>query len=260
MESSLSLRKADLEKEVGIFLGWGGNPDNWDDDQLDRIRSCVTSGISKFYWPIPVDGIPYDWSFMHPVVSLEFPEGESRIRLPDDFGGLDNDVTVLSTDAGYWPLDVRSEPQIRRQYSLTPDISGRPQYCAINWLKPTTEDRGQRCELVVYPMADQDYTLQLPYFFLPNALTDDHPYYYGGAQHRETVKESCLAVAERLMDDQNDGPHAIEFGRQLAASMARDRTCKAQTLGRNRDRSDETTWADPRYWRYGNPRVTYNGD
>ena len=55
---------------------------------------------------------------------------------------------------------------------------------------------------------------------MPDYLSTPFPYAYGGAEHAETILESCLAVAELRLDDMA-GPHNQQFMARLAASISR---------------------------------------
>ena len=103
MESTLALQYKDLLAETGLFLGFGRGEEfgdtAWTTQQQAAIESCVKSGLRNFYWPPPVEGTPssYDWSFLKPTASLALVSGQSAIQLPDDFGGFDGPLTVLTS-------------------------------------------------------------------------------------------------------------------------------------------------------------------
>ncbi len=109
---------------------------------------------------------------------------------------------------------------------------------AVRPIKGTTLTKGQRYELYVYPEADADYELRGAYNVAPDAITADRPYPYGGAAHAGTIMAAMIAAAERSLGDKME-THNAHFQRQLLASIAKDRSLKPQTLGRNIDRSDD---------------------
>jgi hypothetical protein len=94
----------------------------------------------------------------------------------------------------------------------------------------------------VWPLADATYTLTFPMTILPAALSGALPFAYGGAQHSQTLLQSCKAAAERDID--SIGPqdpraiHQPEFARMLQISMMLDRRTKPQSVGVMWDRSD----------------------
>ena len=264
-EPTLSLKKSDLQAEVGFFLGFGrgevfGDP-VWTASQQTTITSLTNSGYRQFLYPA-VGGDArqcFDWSFLKPVASLVLPMGERSIQLPDDFGGFDGLITVLQSDVNAWPwrIDWRNEGTIREMFMVTPTFSGPPIYAATSVLKGTTGDAGQRYELLIYPEADQPYKLQAPYFVNPDALTDAFPYCLGGPQHTETTLAAVIAAAELYLDDMR-GPRWDYFQERLQASIAADRKNKPQSLGYNSDRSDAQDIYWPMVHGYGPPTL-YNG-
>lgn len=244
LESTLSLKLVDLQGDIGIFLGWGrgaalGDP-AWSTQQQAMVDSISKSGLRQFYFPPPVEGqeSSYDWSFLKPIVTIDFPAGASTIALPDDFGGFEGEITLLSTTSQVsWPVSLVGEGAVRQQYSALPIANGRPLMAALQPLKGTTASAGQRFQLYIFPNADQDYSLQFAYYILADYLSGSQPYAYGGMAHAETILESCLAIAEQRLDDASS-VHSAKFQERLMASISLDRRSKPQTLGYNRDNSD----------------------
>lgn len=262
MESTLSLQYRDLAGEVGAYLGYGRGTDlgdrAWTEKQAQAVRSCLASGLRQFYFPPPLkdEGSSYDWSFLKPVRNLTLASGAHTVALPDDFGGIEGPITLSSDSAQVpWEIPINLDINLNQMYSVTPDATGRPMYAAIQWLKGTSPQAGQRAQLLVYPIADAAYTLQVCYYILPDYLSGQLPYAYGGAQHAETILESCLAIAEQRLDD-SSGVHSEKFRERLAASISLDRRSKPQNLGYNADRSDGYY---ARHDRHYLGRVTYNG-
>lgn len=257
MESTLAIPKAELELEVATFLGYSTTASARTASQNARIASYVKEGISWVYFPELVNGFEsYQWSFLRPTASLTLESGQQSVLLPDDFGGLDGDIVVLQSSGTYRPIRVIGEGYLRKCYGQSPDQTGAPQGAALAWRKGTTADRGQRCDLLVFPEADAAYTLQFKYTILPNALTDDRPYVYGGAQHANTFKAACVASAEVGQDETMGVRHQL-FMRRLAASISMDRKFKPVVHGYNGDDSDEL--GGRRDGRSGYPTATYNG-
>ena len=264
MESTLTLTRSKLRSQVGFFLGWGYGPDfggsDWSDDQVVAIDDAVASGLRRFYFPEQPQGGFYDWSFLRPTTTQFFPADNNTIILPDDFGGVQGVVTVATVGSGtglvWWPLLTTNEAAIRLLFANFPNATGRPTQVAVSPLKGTTINQGQRYQMLCYPTPDQEYQIQFQYTILPDALTLNTPIPYGGAQHAETILESCLAVAEERLDDQKT-THADSFLRRLNASMAQDRRLKPQQMGYNQDSSDRV-WS-----RYGDRvwnTVQYQGN
>jgi hypothetical protein len=266
MESSLSLQYVQLKGEVGEFLGYGRGPDNgsdsvWSPAQISDIDFCVASGLRCFYFPSPTEVNPggYQWSFLRPTATFDLPIGGQFVPLPDDFGGFDGNLTLLTTGntAMPWRIEWRNEGSLREMYSVTPTNTGPPMFAAQMPLKGTTGTQGQRFQLMIFPLADQDYTLQGTYSISPDYLSGAFPYAYGGAPHAETILESCLAIAEQRRDDAMS-VHTSKFMERLKASIAYDSRLKPNKYGKNRDRSDEVPYTRGD-WHYLAPAATYNG-
>lgn len=244
-ESSLSVAYWELAGEVGHFLGYGRGPkyDNpeWTTDQWNSILSSLKSGLRNFYFPVAVDGTPssYNWSFLTPTATLTLTQAVETVMLPDDYGNIEGSITIASTtNQVAWPIQFTGEGIIRQKYSLLPAETGRPLMAAVRPRKGTQLERGQRFEIIVWPIPDQDYTINLRYYLLPDVLSGMLPYAYGGATHSETLLESCLAIAEERLDDART-VHAGKFRERLAASVSMDRRSKSANMGYNADRSDQ---------------------
>lgn len=245
MESTLSLTKAELEVMVADFLGWGPGTQSegqaWEDadtNKVRKVRELVKAGVHRFYYPF-VPGMlgTYEWSFLQPVAALTFASDATTVELPDDYGGLHGKITVSTSDsATFIPLEFVHEGVIRAEFAKSPDASGRPMLASEQVLKGTETTRGQRFQLYLFPAADQDYTLTVPYKITPNALTGLRPICYGGAWHAETIRESCLAVAEHTLYDKA-GIHTELFNQRLLASIGMDQAHKPHKLGYNADHS-----------------------
>ncbi len=266
-EPTLSLRYQDLAAEVGLFLGFGRGPvfddPEWSRQQQAAIDSSVRSGLRQFYYPPPIEGqeASYDWSFLKPIAQLTLLSEGNTIVLPDDFGGLEGKVIVSTSSATvWWPLEVVGVGRIYSQEAQFPTTTGRPQACCLEPLKGTSPSQGQRSQMHLWPVADQEYTLKVQYYINPNYLTGSYPYAYGGSPHAETILESCLAIAEQRLDDAM-AVHTVKFKERLIASINMDRRNKPQSMGYNGDNSDLTDRNWPgRYGRFwdSNP-ISING-
>jgi hypothetical protein len=263
-ESSLNTAYYELQADVGFYLGFGRgtryDETDWTEDQSGRIDSCLKSGLRQFYWPAPVEGHAdaWSWSFLRPLASLSLASGSQDMALPDDFGGLEGRITYTSSSAGQtWPIDVVNPGTIRQLYAGTPSMTGRPLSAAIETNKGTGTTSSNRCKLLVFPQAGAAYTLQFTYYVNPEFLTGAFPYAYGGAQHAETLKASCLAAAELYQDDMK-GPQWDRFQERMQASIAMDRRLKPQLVGYNADRSD-WIWDQQRPNQHGYSPITVGG-
>ncbi len=156
--------------------------------------------------------------------------------LPDAFAHMVGTMTLNPGNGTWIPVQPISEGRIREWRQSSPLESGRPIYYATRPKALTSpSSAGQRWELLPWPLSDATYVAKYQYKVLANALgSSDYP--YGGAAHRETLIESCLAVAERRMENE-EGVHAANFIRCLAASISHDRRTTPESLGYNGDPS-----------------------
>lgn len=249
-QSTLALSFDELMSITSGFL-WGNLGPNrggaeWTAKQETVLKDIVKSGVRRVYKPTPF----YAWSWLKPFVSLTLLEDAQTVSLPDDFSGLEG-ALIVSQSSTYFPsVEVVNPARIEAMHVADSGASGHPQYASLRAVK--SPQRGQ--ELYVWPTADGDYTVRAQYSIIPNFLDGTHQVVYGGAEHAETFKESCLAAAEEW--NGQPGVHSLAFQREMSSSIEMDqRTKKPQVFGRNRDRSDcvESDYESP------NPSILYNG-
>ncbi len=260
-ESTLALTKDDLEGAIGLFLGYGAGTPNggpaWTAETQRVVTMLRKSGERQFYYPA-IDGVLYSWSFLRPVATLTLAQGVSIMTMPDDFGGIEGEITASSPTSRLWET-VPLTGDVRPLYARNPTLTGRPRMANVEAIKGTTPLAGQRQQLYVWPIADADYTLQFAYYLLADAMTGILPYALGGSQHAETLLAAVYAAAELTLDDTQDVRQAY-FQQRLMASVNADKKLKPQFLGYNRDRSDQRDSYDHRnrgVWS-GFPTITYH--
>lgn len=236
MESTLALTREDLQKAVGDHGGYGRTISSYSTTALERINEAVREGVSLVYFPGA-----YEWSWIKPMVSLTLASGANTILLPDDYNWMHGKAIPASASGeAQFALPVTSYGAVYARQSASPDSTGRPQLACEEAIKGTTATHGSRSQLRVWPIADQEYTLQVKYSLIPNALTDANPYVYGGAQHAQTFKAACVACYARNWDDGVTKMEKMQdFQMLLAASIDQDRKRKPSLPGLNIDRSDD---------------------
>lgn len=242
-ESTLAMAKKDFQVKTAVYLGWGRGADYgepaWSDFQTYHLKEFVDTACREFYWPALPGGQAYDWSFMRPVLTLQLPLGVVTLPLPDDFGGMEGELTLsVATNNRYLPVPFVNVGQVYERFSSDPQAVGYPIMVCVDPLKESPGPSGQRFQLHFWPTPDQVYQVQFQYYLLPDALSDDSPYAYGGASHTQTILQGCKAAAETALDDIPDGPHRALFRERLLASIEQDRRMKPQLMPYNGDRSD----------------------
>jgi hypothetical protein len=249
-ESGLNLTVGELRSEVGIFAGFDAGvlygSALWDSKQTLRIVRSVKAGIRDVLYTEPVEeqGIPgaFGWSFNTPKAALTLTNGTNFIALPDDFGGVDlNFIPASVSGEVEFPVAVVGVGEIDRARGAAPNDVGRPIMAAIDSIKERIPGQSTRFELQVYPTADQDYVLQVRYYFHDDAFDGDALYPPGGPAHAETYRAAVRAAYERDYDGIDQGPMWRKFMSRLRASMDYDRRNNALIWGRNIDRSDGYT-------------------
>jgi hypothetical protein len=254
---TLAVAFKDLQADVGFYLGYGRGPDfkqrEWDEKKKATIARCVKGGMRKFYF------CGHKWSFLKPVAELTLSSGENTLILPDDFGGVESYIVVTQATGICWqPVQYGSIAQVQEQEARLPNSTGRPIICALEPTKTTMHGQNPRSQLHFWPTADQDYTLKAQYYIVPDYLTGEKPYAYGGPDHAETLLEACLAVAEKIGDNTAE-VHAAEFATLLNQSKEIDARMKPKNIGYNLDHSDRDTGVRGMMERYQDQRVTFEG-
>lgn len=251
---SLAVGYTDLQQAVGRYLGYGRiyGADDGSQEWAD-VEDCIKSGLRQFYSPPPVpsQGSPHEWTFLRPVATITLLNGVEDYDLPDDFGGIDGDLTYQPS-VSVEPVVIVGEAAIRtlRQKDAK---TGNPTHAAIR-PKSTDGSLRQQFEAIFWPIPSADVNLQYSYYILPQALTVDKPYPYGSKAHGETILQSCLSIAEQRLDD-DKSIHWEKFLERLAASIQYDRKSNnLEFLGYNGDNSDGSGWDRKR-----TTNVTVNG-
>lgn len=237
MESTLNLTKTQLEIEIGEHAGFGPTSADWTSAQQDRISRAIKTGLSYFYFPAG-----YEFSFLKPVASLLLAEGETIVALPSDFNWL-NDKIIPASSGGsaQFAIQVRGEGEVLELFAGLPNVTARPAVCCVQALRGTQVNESSRSQLLIYPTADQDYTLQVPYSIIPEMLTDQAPYFYGGANHAQTIKAACkFAYSEAWDGMAMSQEFGQSFQRMMQMSIEQDRKRKPSNFGYNGDGSDGT--------------------
>ena len=251
-ESTLAVTLDELRQVVAEWRGYSPTSTDWSDDQLRIINRAVKSGLRWVYKTpmIPGESPGYAWSFLHIRDSFTLASGVASLDLPDDFGGLEGVITVSDGESSWPSIQPGSVPDVQALTARCPETTGPPTNAAVRWLKGSGIATGQRAVLDVFPTSDQAYTLGVRYYVQPDNISWERPYPYGGAQHAETYKAACLAASERYDDNRINGPMYQTFVEQLAGSIAADRRFKPQSLGRNRDTSDDMIdgWSNGNQW------------
>ena len=199
-----------------------------------------------------VDGVTYDVASRTDDTNLELVDSWTATSADDSTYSFQRPAYDLGTGCtaiegvltyqpvtGFPAVDIIDEGQVRvlRQ---TSNSVGRPIHAALRpKSSPIDGSALNTFEIMFWPTPDAAYLLSYRYQIVPNPLDETNKFPLGGPVHAETLKASCLAVAEAYKGVVN-GPHAQNFQLLMRASITHDRRAySAEHLGYNADFSDD---------------------
>ena len=236
-ESTLTLVRDDFRTEIAQFLGYGVTLASLTTAQSDLVDRLVGAGLRQFYYPPPMapTDAPHEWTFLHGasfVLNLTADRGD--YDLPDDCASVVGDLTYIDTQARM-PIKLVGLGAIREERSgIYLSSTAPPNKVAI---VPKSRDgtQGQRWQALFSPVPDASYSVRGCYQVEPHSLTSTRTLPYGGPTHSETIKASCLAMAEEYMDGERGVMYAL-FLERLRASVAKDvKRNRPESFGYNGD-------------------------
>lgn len=231
-ESTLSVTRADIVRHIARQQFWDSA--SVDSEQLANLNDIIKSGLRNFYLPpiLPGERVQHNWSFLRPVWHMQLVGDKGDYDLPDDFGGFVSDLYYSDyvIDAPLKETGIGILLGYRSTSTSSVPLAAQPTQFAVH-AQPTEGTTPQRLTISFYPIPDQSYELIGQYEINPYNLAADAAYPMGGQPHAETLIESCLAAAERMMDDQI-GLHNAQFMQRLQASIYYDRKHSGGKIGR----------------------------
>jgi len=248
-----------LLSRLGAQMQWGADPDSWGTSLKAEAHSILEAALMAFYFPPPIDQqlVPHRWSFLNPTGTIAMCSGQQVYNLPDNYDAPDGEMTFTGNDE-YDSMKYTSVTRIEKLTSMD-DSTGPPQWFA---LRPSTLDGAeqQHQELLVYPIPDSDYVLNMPHTVIPVMIDEDNPYPLGGRVHSETIRCGMLAEAE-LRATGKEGHMFRQYKTRLIASVVADQRRAPTLIGYNGDPSIQMKWTRPgeidRYRDRLNGNVTY---
>lgn len=253
---SINITRTEILRHLGRDLGWSRDPVYWDERQQADADDMLTLGVLQFYGPhvLPGERQQHEWSFLTPWATIVTQESIADYDLPEDFGGLTDDITFLSENTGPCPIKIVSDTMIRRYQQRSQNVSGFPSYaCVVP--APSDGSRPQVWQITFAPTPDGQYELRMRYRSNPNQITESTPYPLGGQPTADALIASVLASAESKLND-TQGVRYMEYVEKLKAAVSWDRTHNSGSLGYCGDPSvfsyDEDGWQQ-------NTKLLYNG-
>lgn len=256
-ESTLSITRVEILSALRRYLTYA-RTGSLETDQQSDIDDCIKAGENLFYkgTRLPGESTVHRWSFSEPEMAISVTANDNSYDMPDDFSGFNSsELSVILSGRTAEPVKLTNMDRIRQLQVEYPSYTAEfPLEAAVN-LKARAQTTGQRFELILWPTPTLAHTLRGTYLSNPSAIADATPYPLGGQPHGQTLKEACLAVAERDMNDIDQGPHFKEFMRLMFDSVALDRSLTTpKYFGQNLDRSRQVNIR-----RHRGQGVTYNG-
>lgn len=164
--------------------------------------------------------------------------------MPTDYESLSGPMIYAPGQDGWYKPIEQAPEYLVQHWVATDEYTGRPSRFAIR-PKTGNPQLGTRYEILFSPRASSAFRLQYRYIPQPLPLDSTNLYPYGGHQHALTIVESCLAVAEAMMNDGGNQLHQQRFAQFLAASIAKDHQAESPALlGRSPDLDNHAELAD----------------
>lgn len=220
---SLAVDRTVLLRELGRHLGWPRDPSFWDERQQADGDDILRRALTQAYYPAPIsdERQSHVWSFLWPVTIIQTKTGESDVDLPDDFGGMTDDIRYVNNDGASRIKKVTVNEMLDRR-RLNVDTTGYPSRYAI---APRRAEGfvQQRYVLMLDPTPQAEYELRIRYKSDPLAIGDSFPYPLGGQMFADVLTSSVVAAAEDVLNDVHQGPLWDVFVQKLRTAIYLDR-------------------------------------
>lgn len=220
---SLNVDRSVLLREFGRHLGYARDPSFWDERQQADADDILRRALTQSYYPSPLDDdkTSHVWSFLWPVTILQTQTGVSDLDLPDDFGGMTDDIQYVNNDGTSRIVKIPVNEMLERR-RINVDTTGFPcRYAVIP--KRSEGFTQQRWTLMLDPTPQAAYELRARYKSDPLAIGDSFPYPLGGQMFADVLVASVIAVADEVLNDTHQGPSWSNFMQKLRTAIFMDR-------------------------------------
>lgn len=236
-ESTLSVARSDVLREIGRFLGWRRDSSLWHANQTADAADIIKRGLRQLYFPPVLDGddSSHSWGFLRPIWTFSTIIGQADYDLPDGFGGFVGDLYYADQAAGGLKITKGSPDAILSLRQSEQAATGYPTVFAVAPL-PTGGVTPQRWSLMLHPTPDGAWRFRGRYRINPDTLSTSNTYPVGGVPIADALVASCIASADEMLNDQPLGPAYQNFLVKLRSAVAHDRLhYHAGNLGYNSD-------------------------
>lgn len=207
-------------------------------------QACAQFGSSGEYYDVTVRGSNVTFRVDNDLLNITTATAVTfyyyKVDLPDNFGGIDSQVTY-NYNTSYGPLKQVNSAYIRNlaQSQNLQHVSKPAMFAIEPYTFPSaTDTTPQSYRMLVYPFTDAALNLHFIMRVAPDELEDDDAQPLGTPMHAETVLVSCLAIAEEFGDTPSSKYREL-FMQRLSASVLMDRSgMYPSVLGYNGDASD----------------------
>ena len=223
----------ELQREVGVVLGYKVNPFLWGHAEVEKVRQVIRRGYRLYLYPDAVDAQNkgHEWTWMKPTMTFTTAANERYYLLPDDFDRVIGEIHYTPTSqSNYAAIRWMTRDRIQELNSQA-EFTSHPSFFST---RPVASDgqSWQRQELILEPTPNGAWELTYEYVADQRELSTTHPYPIGGTGQAELLLTSCLAIAE-LEKTRRLGPLHTRYKQLLVPAIARDLQRAAKFLGYN---------------------------
>lgn len=241
-ESTLSVARDDVLREIGRFLGYSRSPGDWTENQSLDAADIIKRGLRQLYYPPVLDGdsVTHTWGFLRPIYTFSTIQGQADYDLPGGFGGFVSDLYYADDLAGGVKIS-RTSPEIILALRQAEQASlGYPSSFAVMPIA-TGGVTPQVWTMMLHPTPDGAWRFRGRYRINPDTLSQLAQYPVGGVPIADALVASVIAAADEMLNDQPLGVAYQNFLVKLRSAIAHDRQhYYAGNLGYNSDGNQES--------------------
>lgn len=162
MSMNLGLTRSELRGEVGRFLGYGRDYDDFHQSEKDDVNAWIRRGLRQFYSPPPIPGSTksHEWNFLRPTTTLTTVADTASYTLPEETGSIIGNL-VFASEQMKAPVELLNYQKFMSAKTTNPSRTGRPMYAAATPVHSTdvSPSTPPNWSLEMWPIPDQAYTL-----------------------------------------------------------------------------------------------------